>query len=56
MGRGDNRRSLKVKQRKAWRRKKERLNKAIEEAKAGKKAGGARRPAGTTTVRRSAAD
>ena len=56
MGRGDNRRTLKIRQRKQWRRKKARLAKRIEEGKAGKKAGGARTaaaaPAGSTTIRR----
>jgi hypothetical protein len=37
MGRGDNRRSRKVRQRKAWRRKKLRLRKKVETAQAGKK-------------------
>lgn len=59
MGRGDNRLTIKVRQRKAWRRKKARMNAKIEEGKAGKKAGGARRPAAreaatTTTTRRPA--
>ncbi len=36
MGRGDNRRSLKARQRKAWRRKKMRLNKKIDAGKAAK--------------------
>jgi len=36
MGRGDNRRGLKARQRRAWRRKKLRLRKKIETAQAGK--------------------
>jgi hypothetical protein len=37
MGRGDNRRSRKVRQRKSWRRKKLRLRKKVEAAQATKK-------------------
>jgi hypothetical protein len=37
MGNGDNRRSLKMRQRKAWRRKKLRLRKKIEAGAAAKK-------------------
>lgn len=56
MGRGDNRLTVKVRQRKAWRRKKARMIAKIEEGKAGKKAGGARREAATTTTTRRPAD
>lgn len=56
MGRGDNRRTQKVKQRKGWRRKKRRLAAKIEAGKAGRT--GAKKkaaPAGST-VRRTAAE
>lgn len=48
MGRGDNRRTPKVLQRKSWRKLKARTRKKIEEAK------GAGKKAGTTGVKKSA--
>jgi hypothetical protein len=60
MGKSDNRRSLKMRQRKAWRRKKLRMRKKIDEAKTAKTGGGARAkkpsaPVGSA-VRRGAAE
>jgi hypothetical protein len=55
MGRGDNRRTLKMRQRKAQAAKKARLARKIDEGKSGKKDGGARAATATdasTTIRR----
>jgi hypothetical protein len=45
MGKSDNRKSLKMRQRKAWRRKKLRLKKKIEASKGGTGAGRVKKPA-----------
>lgn len=59
MGNSDNRRSLKMRQRRAWRRKKLRLRKKIEDGKAAKLGGSRVKKPGApvgTAVRRATAE